>query len=70
MRSARRDGLRLRHLSSDAQGIADCRPVPKACDTRRFEVPLDNDPRIVAIDAACMELDAFRKVHSDAVKPA
>jgi maleylacetoacetate isomerase len=39
-------------------------------NARRFEVPLDAYPRLVAIDAACMELEAFQGAHPDAVKPA
>ena len=39
-------------------------------NARRFEVRLDDYPRLVEIDAACMELDAFQRAHPDAVKPA
>ncbi|HEY0597795.1 maleylacetoacetate isomerase [Sphingopyxis sp.] len=59
-----------RYLGGDAPGIADCCLVPQMYNARRFEVPLDDYPRLVAIDTACMELDAFRKAHPDAVKPA
>jgi maleylacetoacetate isomerase len=59
-----------RYLGGDAPGIADCCLVPQMYNARRFEVPLDDYPRLVAIDAACMELDAFQKAHPDAVKPA
>lgn len=58
------------YLGGDAPGIADCCLVPQMYNARRFEVPLDDYPRLVAIDAACMELDAFRRAHPDAVKPA
>ncbi|WP_188237050.1 maleylacetoacetate isomerase [Sphingopyxis sp. LK2115] len=57
-------------LGGDAPGIADCCLVPQMYNARRFEVPLDDYPRLVAIDAACMELEAFQKAHPDAVKPA
>jgi maleylacetoacetate isomerase len=57
-------------LGGDAPGIADCCLVPQMYNARRFETPLDDYPRLVAIDAACMELDAFQKAHPDAVKPA
>ena len=57
-------------LGGDAPGIADCCLVPQMYNARRFETPLDDYPRLVAIDAACLELDAFQKAHPDAVKPA
>ena len=59
-----------RFLGGDAPGIADCCLVPQMYNARRFETPLDDYPRLVAIDAACMEHDAFKKAHPDAVKPA
>lgn len=59
-----------RYLGGDTPGIADCCLVPQIYNARRFEVPLDAFPRLVAIDAACMELEAFQKAHPDAVKPA
>ena len=57
-------------LGGDAPGIADCCLVPQMYNARRFETPLEDYPRLVAIDAACMELEAFQKAHPDAVKPA
>jgi len=59
-----------KYLGGDAPGIADCCLVPQIYNARRFEVPLDEFPRLVEIDAACMELEAFQKAHPDAVKPA
>ncbi|OWR01001.1 maleylacetoacetate isomerase [Sphingopyxis witflariensis] len=59
-----------RYLGGDTPSIADCCLVPQMYNARRFEVPLDAYPRLVEIDAACMELDAFRNAHPDAVKPA
>ena len=59
-----------RYLGGDTPGIADCCLVPQIYNARRFEVPLDAFPRLIEIDAACMELEAFRKAHPDAVKPA
>ena len=58
-----------RYLGGDAPGIADCCLVPQMYNARRFEVPLDAYPRLVEIDAACMELEAFQRAHPDAVKP-
>lgn len=57
-------------LGGEAPNIADCCLVPQMYNARRFEVPLDAFPRLVAIDAACIELDAFQKAHPDAVKAA
>ena len=59
-----------RYLGGDAPGIADCCLVPQIYNARRFEVPLDDYPRLVEIDAACMELAAIQRAHPDAVKPA
>lgn len=59
-----------RFLGGDAPGIADCCLVPQMYNARRFDTPLEDYPRLVAIDAACMELDAFQAAHPDAVKPA
>jgi len=58
------------YLGGDAPGIADCCLVPQMFNARRFEVPLDAYPRLLSIEAACMELDAFRRAHPDAVRPA
>lgn len=58
------------YLGGDAPGIADCCLVPQMYNARRYDVPLDAYPRLVAIDAACNELEAFRKAHPDAVKAA
>ncbi|SNS40544.1 maleylacetoacetate isomerase [Sphingopyxis indica] len=57
-----------RYLGGDVPGIADCCLVPQMYNARRFDLPLDAYPRLVAIDAACMELEAFQRAHPDAVK--
>lgn len=57
------------YLGGDTPGIADCCLVPQMFNARRFEVSLDDYPRLNEIDAACMELDAFQRSHPDAVKP-
>lgn len=56
------------YLGGDVPGIADCCLVPQMYNARRFEVPLDDYPRLVAIDAACLEHEAFQRAHPDAVK--
>ena len=58
------------YLGGDAPGIADCCLVPQMANARRYDVPLDAYPRLVAIDAACNALEAFQRAHPDAVKAA
>lgn len=41
--------------------MADLCLVPQVYNARRFDVPLDDYPSIVAVDAACRELEAFDK---------
>lgn len=41
--------------------IADIFLVPQVANARRFNVPLDAFPKIVAVDAACQGLDAFAR---------
>ncbi len=55
-------------LGGDAPGIADVCLVPQLYNGRRFDVPLDDFPRLVAIDANCMALTPFQRAHPDAVK--
>lgn len=45
----------------DAPTIADVYLIPQVESARRFKVDLGPYPRIVAIDRACAELDAFRR---------
>jgi len=39
--------------------LADVCVVPQVANARRFKVPLDRFPKIVAVDAACLALPAF-----------
>jgi maleylpyruvate isomerase len=41
--------------------LADICLVPQVFNARRLKVPLDNFPKIVAVDAACQKLAAFDK---------
>ena len=50
----------------DAPSIADCCLVPQTYNARRFEVPMEKYPTIARIDAACRELDAFRRAAPEA----
>ena len=40
--------------------LADVCLVPQVANARRFKVPLDRFPRIVAVDAACAKIPAFQ----------
>ncbi len=41
--------------------LADAFLVPQMYNARRFDVPLDEFPKLVGIDDACRKLDAFQK---------
>lgn len=45
--------------------LADLCIVPQVASARRFNVPLDAFPKIVAVDAACAKLPAFEKARPD-----
>ena len=45
--------------------IADICLVPQVANARRFKVPLDKFPKIVAVDAACLKLPAFDKARPE-----
>jgi maleylpyruvate isomerase len=55
------DPRRGRFCFGDAPGLADVYLIPQVESARRFNVDLRPYPGIVAIDAACAELDAFRR---------
>lgn len=57
-------------IGGDAPGIADACLVPQMANARRFEMALDAYPTLLRIDAACTALDAFKRAHPEAVKPA
>ena len=64
MRSRRwssRDPLRL----GAEVTLADICLVPQVANARRFKVPLDRFPKIVAIDAACAKLAAFEQARPE-----
>jgi maleylacetoacetate isomerase len=50
-----------RFCCGDTPGLADICLVPQVRNARRYEIDLAAYPRILAIDAACGELDAFRR---------
>jgi maleylacetoacetate isomerase len=45
--------------------IADLCLIPQVYNARRLNVPLDKFPKIVAIDAACMQLPAFDRARPE-----
>lgn len=44
----------------DEVSLADICLIPQMYQARRFKLPLDDFPRLCAIETTCMELDAFR----------
>jgi maleylpyruvate isomerase len=59
-RSLERDGATGRFCHGDSVTMADLCLVPQVFNARRFLVDLHAYPKIVAIDAACREMEAFR----------
>jgi len=55
------------YLAGDRPGVADLCLVPQLYNARRFAVPLDGFPVLVAIDAALAALPAFAAAHPDRV---
>lgn len=53
------------HLSGELPGLADICLVPQMYNARRFDVALDDFPRLVEYDAKANALDAFQKAHPD-----
>jgi maleylpyruvate isomerase len=49
----------------EAVTLADVCLVPQVANARRFNVPLDKFPNVVAVDAACLKLPAFDKARPD-----
>src|ERR1019366_3509647 len=45
--------------------LADICLVPQVANARRFKVPLDKFPKIVAVDAVCLKLPAFNKARPE-----
>jgi len=45
--------------------VADLCLVPQVYNARRLKVPLDNFPKIVGVDKACLALDAFERARPE-----
>jgi maleylacetoacetate isomerase len=56
-------------LGGDAPNLADVCLVPQMYNARRFSVPLDAWPRLVAADAAACALPEVAAAHPDRVRP-
>jgi len=55
------DTHRGRFSHGDAPTMADCYLIPQIESARRFKVDLTKWPLIMAVEKACMELEAFQK---------
>lgn len=62
------DSRRGRFCFGDAPGLAEVYLIPQVESARRFKVDLTPYPNIVAVDAACAGLEAFRRA-APAVQP-
>jgi maleylacetoacetate isomerase/maleylpyruvate isomerase len=49
----------------DAPGLADCCLIPQLYNARRFDCDLSGYPRLLAIEASCAALPAFREAAPD-----
>lgn len=58
-----------RFLGGDAPDVSDVLLVPQMYNARRFELPLDAYPKLVAADAAASALEPFAAAHPDRAKP-
>ena len=56
-----------RFLFGDSPTVADVCLVPQMYNARRFDVPLDDYPLLVRVDAEANRLDAFAAAHPDRV---
>ncbi len=52
-----------RFSHGDSLTLADVLLVPQLGNARRWKVPLDAMPTLQRIEAACLELDSFRRAH-------
>ena len=57
-------------LFGDAPTMAEIALVPQVANARRFKMDLSAFPTLVALDAACLELDAFQRASPEANRPA
>jgi maleylacetoacetate isomerase len=55
-----------RYCHGDTPGLADCCLVPQLYNARRFGCELESFSTLLAVEAACMELEAFRRAAAEA----
>lgn len=63
---AAKQATRGAYTLGDTPTIADACLVPQVYNARRFDLDVARWPRLAAIDAACRELDAFRRAAPEA----
>ncbi len=59
------EGQARRYCLGDEVSLADICLVPLLYSARRFNLPLEDFPRLCAIEAACLALEAFQQAHPD-----
>ena len=57
------------YLGGAAPDVSDVLLVPQMFNARRFDLPLDAYPKLIAADAAASALAAFAAAHPDRAKP-
>jgi glutathione S-transferase len=60
-----RSRVRSLALLIACETLADACLVPQVANARRYNVPLERFPKIVAVDAACQKLPAFERARPD-----
>jgi maleylpyruvate isomerase len=63
---AREHSTEGRFVFGDSPTLADVCLIPQTYNARRFDVPLDDFPTLLSIDAACNELPAFQEALPEA----
>ncbi|MCS6996884.1 MAG: maleylacetoacetate isomerase [Casimicrobiaceae bacterium] len=58
-----RAGRGGRFAFGDSPTLADCVLVPQCFNARRFDLDLGAYPRLAAVEAQCLKLDAFARAH-------
>ncbi len=58
-----------RFCLGDTPSMADCCLIPQLYNARRWNLPVDDLTRVLAIENACQSIDAFAKSHPDVVGP-
>lgn len=59
-------GSTKKYLFTDHVTVAEACLIPQLYNARRFNVDLTQFPRLLAVEAACEKLQAFKDAHPDA----